>query len=125
MNNRNNNGRNTVNNNGRNSGSNNGRNNGNNNGKYGSMGRDALAAKIKALAFAKTETELFLDTHPDSRAALAYYREIIDDLDDLIEEYTDRYGPITASDSTGDTWNWVEGPWPWQRDTDRNTKGDM
>lgn len=106
--------------------SNNGRNNGNNKGNNnGSMGRDALAAKIKALAFAKTETELFLDTHPDSRAALAYYREIIDDLDDLIEEYTDKYGPITASKSTGDTWNWVEGPWPWQRDTDRNTKGDM
>ena len=53
------------------------------------------------------------------------YREIIDELDDLIEEYTDKYGPLTASDSMGDTWNWVEGPWPWQRDTDRNTKGDM
>ena len=89
------------------------------------LGRDTLAAKIKALAFAKTETELFLDTHPDSRPALAYYHEIVEKLEELTMEYTDKYGPLTASGSSGETWRWITGPWPWQRDTDKNTKGDM
>ena len=96
----------------------------NNNG-INNTGRDTLGAKIKALAFAKTETELFLDTHPDSRQALAYYRQIVEELNDLCEEYTAKYGPLTAQDSTGETWNWISGPWPWQRDADVNKKGGM
>ena len=78
--------------------------------------KDVLSAKIKALAFAKTETELFLDTHPTSKAALAYYHKINDELMKLTEEYTDKFGPITASGSSVDAWNWIDGPWPWQFD---------
>lgn len=88
-------------------------------------GRDALLAEIRALAFAKTETELFLDTHPRSRQALGYYHETVEKLSALTEEYNDRFGPITAMDTHGDEWTWIKGPWPWQRDTDVNTKGDM
>ena len=80
--------------------------------------KDVLSAKIKALAFAKTETELFLDTHPTSKAALAYYHKINDELMKLTEEYTDKFGPITASGSSVDAWNWIDGPWPWQRKED-------
>ena len=89
------------------------------------ISREALGAKIKSLAFAKTETELFLDTHPDSRAALSYYHEIVDKLAELTEQYNDMYGPLTADASSSESWNWIEGPWPWQRDGDKNTKGDM
>ncbi len=85
----------------------------------------ALASKIKALSFAKTETELFLDTHPSSRAALAYYHETLTELNKLKEEYNDKYGPLTADASSKDKWNWISGPWPWQRPDDENTKGDM
>ena len=87
--------------------------------------RNTLMEKIRALAFVKTETELFLDTHPDSAAALAYYRDTVRRLEELMEEYTDKYGPITASHSVEGGWSWISGPWPWQRETDKNTKGDM
>ncbi len=88
-------------------------------------GKEQLGAKIKALAFAKTEAELFLDTHPASGAALSYYHEIVDELEKLKEEYTDEYGPLTADGSSRESWNWIDGPWPWQRSDDKNTKGDM
>ncbi len=93
--------------------------------KSGEALKASLASKIKALSFAKTETELFLDTHPASRAALAYYHETVAELKKLKEEYNDKYGPITADASSKDKWNWISGPWPWQRPTDENTKGDM
>lgn len=89
------------------------------------MTRDALAAKIKALSFAKTETELFLDTHPGCRSALSYYHDVIDELDKYVEQYNDMYGPITANASSQETWNWIDGPWPWQRESDENMKGGM
>ena len=88
-------------------------------------GKEALLSEIRALAFAKVETALFLDTHPDSRGAVAFYRDTADKLEKLTEEYVDRFGPLTHSDVRGDDWTWVNGPWPWQREGDENTKGDM
>ena len=88
------------------------------------ISKDALAKKIKALSFAKTEAELFLDTHPDSHAALSYYHDVVDELRVLVAEYTDKYGPLTADASSRDAWNWVDGPWPWQAYLGENMKGD-
>lgn len=78
------------------------------------MNRDALMLKIQRLAFAKTETELFLDTHPDCRQALDYYHRIIDELDAARTEYQNKFGPVVASESMGDRWTWIDGLWPWQ-----------
>jgi len=78
------------------------------------MNREELMLKIQKLSFAKVETELFLDTHPDCRAALDYYRDVTDELDGLMTEYQNKYGPIVAEGSMGDRWTWIEGLWPWQ-----------
>ena len=32
------------------------------------------------------------------------------------DRYIKKYGPLTAQQSASNTpWNWVEGPWPWER----------
>ena len=82
------------------------------------MGREALMRKIQALSFAKVEAELYLDTHPDARAALDYYREILNKLDEAMTEYQNKYGPLFAEGVVGDRWTWVDGKWPWQLDTE-------
>lgn len=82
------------------------------------MTKDALLNKIQALSFAKVESELYLDTHPDSRAALDYYRGILDQLDEAMTEYQNKYGPLFAEGVVGDRWTWVEGKWPWQLGTE-------
>ena len=75
--------------------------------------RDAMMKKVQELSFAKCETELFLDTHPDCRQALDYYHRILSELDAASLEYRAKYGPITAADSSTERWDWVDAPWPW------------
>ena len=76
--------------------------------------RAGMLKRIQALSFAKTETELYLDAHPDATAALEYYSSILEKLDKVTEKYEEEYGPITASAAAGETWRWVSGKWPWQ-----------
>ncbi len=83
------------------------------NGRVLGATNDALLKKIQALAFAKTETELYLDAHPDCAVALEYYRKIIDELEDLTEEYENTVGLIRQENESGERWSWVNKPWPW------------
>lgn len=75
--------------------------------------RSALMKKIQSLSFAKVESELFLDTHPECRQALEYYKEVVKNLGDAIDEYSAKYGPILSADIEGDKWTWTDGSWPW------------
>ena len=78
--------------------------------------KEQLLRKVQALSFAKVESELYLDTHPDSQQALDYYRNVLSMLDDAMTEYQNKYGPLFADGVVGDRWTWVEGKWPWQLD---------
>ena len=74
----------------------------------------ALLKRIQELSFVKTETELYLDGHPDCVAALEYYKEMVKELRALTDEYEGTSGPIRAENEMGDGWSWIEKPWPWQ-----------
>ncbi len=77
---------------------------------------EQLLEKIRALAFVKTELELYLDTHPNCKVALDYYYQNRDALRELTTLYEETVGPLTADGNvSAEGWNWVEGPWPWQR----------
>ena len=80
------------------------------------MTKRELMRKIQALAFAKTETELYLDCHPDNRQALDYYNKINNELESYILEYSNKFGPIRAENSSSEKWNWVDDGWPWHVD---------
>lgn len=92
-------------------------------GMGGTQGRNAnggaltgtLAEQIRALCFVKTELELYLDTHPRCRTALDYYYQTVEELKRLTEQYENTTGPLTAMGNTGDSWQWINGPWPWQQ----------
>ncbi len=78
-----------------------------------------LFKKIQELSFVKTEIELFLDTHPESKVAMDYYKETVSALRDLMTKYQAEYGPITAENGIlNDAWWWVDKPWPWQNDAE-------
>ncbi len=82
------------------------------------MNKDELMQKIRELSFVKTELELFLDAAPDNKLALDQFHQTLDSLLSAIEEYEANYGPITTAGVSRTRWNWVEGPWPWQREGD-------
>ncbi len=80
--------------------------------------REAKMHNLQAYNFAMAEVALFLDTHPDDKVALSYFKKY-GELKDMAEkEFTSSYGPITTSTTNYDftTWNWIDNPWPWERE---------
>lgn len=79
------------------------------------VNNNSLLEKIRAVSFVKDEITLFLDTHPNCAAALDYYDKTVSELQMLTEEYENTVGPLTAMGNRSRvTWQWVDGPWPWQ-----------
>lgn len=76
-----------------------------------------LMNAIKKYDFALYELNLYLDTHPRCQSALAHFGKYRDLRNKAIDEYTRKYGPLTA-DKTNieEGWKWAEGPWPWQKE---------
>ena len=75
----------------------------------------ALLSRIRELSFVQNELVLYLDTHPDCRAALDYYERVCDELGTLMEQYQTAHAPIIAAGGdNSDGWAWVKHAWPWQ-----------
>ena len=78
--------------------------------------RDELKM-LRAIDFAIQETVLFLDAYPDHKQALQYYHQLIEHRKMLMEKYEKTCGPLTMYGNQSRTsWDWVEGPWPWEAD---------
>jgi len=77
--------------------------------------RELMLKKISELQFAALDLNLYLDTHPKCKKALALYKKYFLAAKQLIAEYERRYGPLvgaSVNDNT-ETWKWVNDPWPW------------
>lgn len=73
-----------------------------------------MLKRLQALAFAKTECELYLDAYPECMPALDHYKSIVKEYRDFAEKYENEYGPIRQENIFSDSWTWVKTPWPWQ-----------
>lgn len=76
-----------------------------------------LLKYISEVSFAVTDIALYLDTHPEDKEALAYFKEHSKKRNEALKEYAQCYGPITvdtANDAQCDSWEWVNQPWPWE-----------
>ena len=73
--------------------------------------------KLRAIDFAIQETVLYLDAYPENRQALEYYHKLIEMRGRLLSSYEKTCGPLTMYGNVNrNTWEWVEGPWPWEND---------
>lgn len=80
------------------------------------MSRNELLKKIQQYNFAAYDMLLYLDTHPEDTKAFGLYRELVKAYRNLLDQYCDTYGPLTAYDSAKhDEFRWLESPWPWER----------
>lgn len=79
--------------------------------------RDDLLNWINIVSFAVDDAKLFLDTHPCSQEALAYFDEYVELRNKALKEYAKYYGPLTVDTvcKSSQYWNWVNEPWPWQK----------
>ncbi|MBQ9096900.1 MAG: spore coat protein CotJB [Clostridia bacterium] len=81
------------------------------------MSREDLLQEIMEYAFVEKELNLFLDTNPTDKKALAMHKSVAEKLEDLVEEYEDDYGPLRSENNmNSERWAWMDGPWPWEKD---------
>ena len=74
----------------------------------------ALLRRVQELSFAKLETELFLDTHPENREALMHLNQLRTELGAALETFRQKGWALTTDDVEGNSWSWVETPFPWE-----------
>jgi spore coat protein JB len=73
-----------------------------------------MLKEIMALDFSSIELNLYLDTHPMDKRALAIYNDYIMKAKKLREEYEMKYAFLTPMHMSDAPWRWIEGPWPWE-----------
>lgn len=74
--------------------------------------------RLSELRFAQIDLNLYLDTHPCDEEALKMFKKVSKTLESLRYDYTRKYGPLKASDSSEDTpfeWASPQFKWPWEK----------
>lgn len=78
------------------------------------INKNKLSRKIAKIQFVLHDLALYLDTHPKDMHAIKHYELYQNKLEELNKEYEKLFG--SRKKISGDTWTWVEGPWPWERE---------
>ncbi|MBO5164677.1 MAG: spore coat protein CotJB [Ruminococcus sp.] len=74
-----------------------------------------LMKKIMQYDFTLKELNLYLDTHPNCRRALAMFQKFRKLREDAVREYNEKFGPITPEQNiNAQRWQWVDAPFPWE-----------
>jgi spore coat protein JB len=78
--------------------------------------REALLDRVRELDFATLDLGLYLDTHPDDEEMIKSYNQYLNQEKQASAEYESRYGPLSRSSETLNTypWAWIMPPWSWE-----------
>lgn len=79
--------------------------------------RERMLREIQELEFTAIDLQLFLDTHPDDRRALADYISVSQALKTARERYERAYGPLVGFgfglEELNQGYRWLD-YWPWE-----------
>ncbi len=79
--------------------------------------RGELLQKVQQYDFMLYELQLYLNSHPWCKSALETYKKYKKMSDDAKKQYTEKFGALRAEDTnTESSWNWIDSPWPWERE---------
>ena len=80
--------------------------------------KSSMILKIQELSFACVDLNLYLDNHPDDANAVSMYNSMSKQLTVAIRLYECTYGPVSncGYGKSSCPWQWVEQPWPWDRE---------
>ena len=66
-------------------------------------------------SFAMDDVILYLDTHPDDRQALEFYRTVTAMRREAVKAYEDAFGPLSIdANENPQQWDWITRSWPWE-----------
>lgn len=73
---------------------------------------------LNQMQFAAHEINLFLDNYPSDTNMITLYNKYKESYLKLLQEFENKYGPVTVSSDVLNTtpWNWDKEPWPWEGD---------
>ena len=77
--------------------------------------QEKLLKEVMAASFSAFDLHLYLNTHPYDQRALYLFNLNTQRSLMLRQNYERMYGPLTASAATGYPWQWINNPWPWER----------
>ena len=88
----------------------------NNCGRRTGGGCKKILDRLRAVDFALNETVLYLDAYPTCREAMALYKNLVAERRQLVETYEGQCGPLTMYGNVSGSWDWTDGPMPWEAD---------
>ena len=77
--------------------------------------REQYLRAVQICEFVLVELNLYLDTHPDNTCALSYFAQINQAHREAVTAYESQFGPLTITGTCehAQSWDWIQGPWPW------------
>ena len=78
--------------------------------------RESKLLNVMQYSFAITDLNLYLDLHPEDKYANKLFKEMVMEAKKAKEEYSKMYGPLSLNEVDGDTFDWINGPWSWEKD---------
>lgn len=70
--------------------------------------------QLQTLAFGLQELALYLDTHREDRQAYEMFQTYRKLYDEARKTYAQEYGPLSLMEVTGEEYDWLNDPWPWE-----------
>ena len=78
-------------------------------------GKEQLLMNIGIVDFTMTDLAEFLDTHPNDRRALEYFRHYAQVKKQLCREFSKKFYPLSLAEADCENgWTWGEAPLPWE-----------
>ena len=75
-----------------------------------------MLTEIDSLCFALIDLNLYLDINRNDKDIIKMYNQFLNKKLNLLNQYQQKYGPITLDSESLNNypWSWDNSPWPWE-----------
>lgn len=80
--------------------------------------REKMLNQIRSYGFAMKDLNLYLDVNSNNVSYINLYNEYRKVKENLVNQYEQKYGPLTliSKELEKNNWIWDNSPWPWEGD---------
>ena len=78
--------------------------------------KETLLLKVCEYDFAINDLGLYLDFYSEDNEAFSLFKIYKKEYEKAKLEYENKYGPLSLEDTADYVYNWVDNPWPWDKE---------
>lgn len=75
--------------------------------------QEALLFRLMAYSFAINDLNLYLDLNPEDQKTYELFKKYVKEKNRIEEVYSEKYGPMTVTETQSANYTWQKNPWPW------------